>query len=244
MANCTPKEPAHGSTTTPAALPPVFDFVIHIIESPSPDDFLDNRQEGRILLEALKLASVEAHYYAAVNRDSFKKSIERIKGRHSTMESNPCFPIIHISAHGNEKGIGFTGESSIVTLKELGDLLAELNTIVQGALLVCMSACLGFNGFRMAYRTSSLPFYALVGPTISPTWPETFVAYQTFYHLVACKKQNLVPSAEAMNVAAGLAPGSFKIVRAKDKQKEYQQIIASITQLLNEGKPPAKPPTA
>ena len=220
------------SAQPPSKPAPSLDFVIHIIESPSSDDFLDNRQEGRILLDALSLGAVEVHYYAVIDRAALKKSFERIKGRHSPMAPVRCFPIVHISAHGNSDGIRLTGEREMLKWKELGDLLADLNGSVNGVLLVCMSTCLGFNGFRMAYRTSPVPFYALVGPTISPTWPEALVAYQTFYHLVACKKFDLSPSVEAMNTAAGRAARSFLIVCGEDKQKEFQQLIAGISKIL------------
>jgi hypothetical protein len=206
-------------------------FAIHIIESPSPDDFLKDRQEGRTLRQALELGGLHAHYYVVVDRESFSRAIEGIRFHH-TQRADPVLPMLHLSAHGNRDGIALTSEEHAVSWHELGDRIAALNHAVGNTLVVCMSSCEGFAGFRMAHRLTACPYAVLVGPTIEPTWSETFTGFQAFYHNFAHKRRSLPESLRAMNHAAGFPEGAFALFWGDETQRRFQKRVVEFVERL------------
>lgn len=96
---------------------------VHIIESPAPEDLVEDRCEGRILGEALSIAGIQHVYSLAVNRDMFVYSItNRLLDAVMKFQSAP---ILHVSAHGNVEGITLTSGEQITWRRLAG--LARLS---------------------------------------------------------------------------------------------------------------------
>lgn len=173
---------------------------IHIIESPSPDDFLSKRMEGEPLSKALELMEIKSQHILAVTKDMFIKSFIKILEPH--LKSSFLIPIIHISAHGDSKGIRLTS-GEFFSWIELEKLLTPLNKVLDGYLLLFMSSCEGLKAGSMVFNESSdCPFYALVGNSGKPAWSETLVGYMTIYHLLG-KGFDIKKAVETANIASG-----------------------------------------
>jgi hypothetical protein len=74
----------------------------------------------------------------------------------------------------------------------------------------------------MFEEESALPFFALVGSTTSPTWPETAIGFATFYHLVA-KGEYIQDAVKAMCTASGVS--EFFVTTAEEERRSYLEYI-------------------
>jgi hypothetical protein len=174
---------------------------VYIVESPSPDDLLDSRTEGRVLSEALDLAGIKRFYHLATSEEMFKKAIwdRLIECWKKVPDLNP---IIHLSMHGNGEGIQLT-DGTFIKWSSLRGILKHLTEAMEGRLLICMSSCFGGSGCRMAmHADADHPFWALVGHSDSAAWSDAAVGYVTFYHLFF-KGIPLNKCVEAMRAASG-----------------------------------------
>ena len=154
---------------------------VHIIESPSDEDLLDGRTEGKVISEALKLASIPHTYNLATTQTTFNGAIYDRLAQAWHHFSQP--PVLHLSMHGNNEGVQLT-DSSFLQWDTLRNILSPLNNIMNGGLLICMSSCFGAAGCRMAMHLGNDHlFWALVGNSGSVAWNDAAVAYVSFYHL-------------------------------------------------------------
>ena len=154
---------------------------VHIIESPSADDLLDGRTEGRALSEVLNLAKIPYCYNLAINLETFNAAVDTRLIEAFEYFNQP--PILHLSMHGNQEGVVLT-DNTFISWANLQTLLAPLTNAMEGGLLICMSSCFGSTGCLMAtHRDADQPFWALVGNNRSVSWEDAAVAYVTFYHL-------------------------------------------------------------
>ena len=170
-------------------------FYLHvfIIESPLADDFLTKRYEGELLHKFLTWRGIKSHHYFAIDKNSFQQAIGNLVREAlgeefkriglSILDNKPIpivLPIIHISAHGNEEGIGLTN-GELVTWKELGNLLSPLNKAFQGIIL-SISACEGWSAIKMLFESKDLPFNVLISNKGKPTWEQTLIGFTIIYH--------------------------------------------------------------
>lgn len=173
-----------------------------MIESPSSEDLLDGRTEGRVLLETLRLASIPAWYSLATTRETFEKSLkERLV--QAVREIPDKWPILHLSMHGNHDGIGLT-DGDFISWNELKSLLSELMDAMAGGLLICVSSCFGTSAMRMAMQMDqNHTFWALVGHHKEADWSDAAIAFSTFYHHFLKLRAHITDSVSAMKVASG-----------------------------------------
>jgi len=174
---------------------------VHIVESPSADDLLDGRTEGRVLVEALRLAQIACWYNLAVNEDALRRALtERLC---EAVRATQQQPLLHLSAHGAPQGIGLTS-GEFLGWDALREMVTPINQALQGKLLLCMSACYSFEACRMAMaHQGSLPFYGLVAHTGPASWPDAALAFMTFYHHVLTKRSTIEDAVTAMRAASG-----------------------------------------
>lgn len=154
---------------------------VHIVESPSSADLLDGRTEGRVLSEALRLAGIPYSYNLAVDKAALEESI----GPRLDAAAKACgkLPILHLSMHGDEYGVGLTSGEHL-HWDDLRTMLMPLMRKMNGGLLISMSSCFGASGCRMAMYSGNDPhFWALVGNTGNAAWADAAIAYVSFYHL-------------------------------------------------------------
>lgn len=154
---------------------------VYVIESPSADDLLDGRTEGDALVRSLDLAQIPRWYSLVTDKNTLFRALgNRLI---AAWNCHKVPPILHLSMHGNTDGVGLTC-GDFLNWGELRQLLLPLIRDLNGGLLICMSTCFGSLGCRMAMYADNEPhFWALVGNTGSPNWPDAAVAYITFYHL-------------------------------------------------------------
>jgi hypothetical protein len=155
---------------------------VHIIESPSPDDLLNGRTEGRVLNEILNLANIPHCYNLATTKQTLYTALEARLNEASKKFQK--YPILHLSMHGNKNGISLT-DNTFLPWADLQAMLTPLNNFLKGELLICISSCFGSYGCEMAMNEDKdEPFWALVGNNYTVSWEDAAVAYVTFYHLL------------------------------------------------------------
>lgn len=197
-------------------------FYVNIIESPSDRDIYFGRSEGALLQQAVNLNNIPCSLRLVISRDALIYALtydlpEIIKSH------NDKAPILHISAHGFDEGIQLSNGDQI-TWQELREILKPICEALKGNLLLCMSSCSGISSCRMAMDLNDThePFFAVIGHPDKPTWPDTAVAYATFYHLIA-KGFQIAEAVNAMKVASG--DSSFQIITAQTAKQAYIDVL-------------------
>lgn len=175
------------------------DFLVYIVESPSPVDLYHKRFEGEMLTKALYLAGIPSIHKLAVNLEAFEASLT-IGLDEYLKQPNALFPILHISSHGNRKGIQFTS-GEVLEWHKLRDLIMPINKALNGQLVICLSSCESANACCMVMEEGDIPFLVMIGHFGEPTWSDTAIAFATFYHLMG--KGKLEKAVEAMKTASG-----------------------------------------
>jgi hypothetical protein len=199
---------------------------VYIIESPSAEDLLEGRAEGRALSEVLALAGIPYSYNLVTNLETWNIALgSRLQ------DADNCYPgrvpILHLSLHGNERGVALT-DDTVFLWNQLKKELTPLNNKMEGSLLICMSSCFGAYGRRMARDNSTdNPFYALVGSSNKVSWPDAAVAYVTFYHLLF-KGISIDECVEKMKLASH--NNDFGVWRGSEIKDTWQRIIEIVRQ--------------
>jgi hypothetical protein len=208
--------PEHSAGQSEQSTQPKYDFFVYIIESPSAPDLYHGRSEGGLVAQTIGLDLIPCVARTAINTEAFVAAL-RI-GLPEAMKQCPGrYPILHLSAHGGTEGIQLSS-GEIVTWADLRELLVPINQSLQGALLLCMSACEGYSACRMAMEINDAPhpYFAMIGNFSTPTWSDTAVSYLSFYHLVV-KGRSIREAVEAMKIASG---DSNWIVQTADEIKQ------------------------
>ena len=208
-------------------------FYVHIVESPSPDELLDDITEGRALREFLDIAGIQYSYNLAVDLDRFHiamrdKIVKSIKDYRKV-------PILHLSTHGNEQGIQLTnqyGTEDMIFWPQLADYLRDIHEYI-GGLGVCMSCCFGAHGIQMAKVISKekIPYRWIIGSFSDIDLCDSALAYATFYRRLHRGIDNTNHLMEALRIVSGIS--DFGVLNAEQIQKAYRQ--KRIEEILGKG---------
>jgi hypothetical protein len=173
---------------------------VHIVESPSAEDLLNGRTEGRVLSESLALAGIDHCYQLAINRNAFIEAVTtRVVDAYARFNAPP---LLHISAHGDGDGLELAS-GEFIKWEELRGYIGPLREAMSERLVVALSACRSGGGCRMAMNTQlDPPFWALIGHTGKPTWSDAAVAFVAFYHNLF-KGHGIPECVAAMKAASG-----------------------------------------
>jgi hypothetical protein len=170
---------------------------VQIVESPSPDDIFDGHTEGRVLTEALRIAEVSPVYNLVVNIRKFADALLQFVSRRAA--SPDSVPILHMSMHGNERGVQLT-DGTFLDWEQLRSFIYPSS---EGKALICMSSCFGYYGSSMAMsEESELPFLGLIGHAGAVSWSTAAVGYVSFYHRLSAGA-SITDAIEAMKQATG-----------------------------------------
>lgn len=197
-------------------------FFVNIIESPSDQDIYFGRSEGAIIQQAVNLNNIPCSLRFTISRDAFiyalTHELPQVIKNH-----NDRAPVLHISAHGFPEGIQLSNGDQI-TWQDLREILKPLSEALKGNLLICMSSCSGASACCMAMHTTDTeePFFAIIGHPNEPTWPDTAVAYATFYHLIA-KGYHIDEAVKAMQIASG--DSKFRVITAQTAKQAYIDVL-------------------
>ena len=85
----------------------------------------------------------------------------------------------------------------------------------------------------MVHDEPDHPYFAIIGNSGQPTWPETAVAFTTLYHLIA-NGRYLTDAVIAMRTASGNE--AFFITTAEESKQGYLEYIKNIdaTQVMHQ----------
>jgi len=155
---------------------------VYIIESPSPKDFLNGKTEGQALTQMLDIAGIPQTYRVATNLAMFREAMDVKLGE--ALKHHHKYPILHLSMHGNQTGVGFTS-GELLTWHQLQENLQPLISAMTGSLIICMSSCFGSFGNQMAMYDDDAPtFYALIGNENTIPVFDAALSYSSFYRLL------------------------------------------------------------
>jgi hypothetical protein len=198
---------------------------VFIIESVSIEDIFHGRSEGVAVQKALAAAGIPTTVQKAVDRVSFLRWLT--EARKQLCQEKSLIPVLHISAHGDEKGIYLTNEGEFLTWEELIEILAGINKALEGRLILCMSSCEGLRAWKMNLIHDPPAFSVLVGTEEKPTWEETAVGFTAFYFMLSKGKT----AKEAVNRMKAVSdfPHFMRV-----PGKKVQQIRKRITQMTYE----------
>jgi hypothetical protein len=202
---------------------------IHIIESPSSEDIMDERREGELLTKGLKLLGIPHKYYLVIDQKTFLKALTE-KIEHDNKELG--IPILHLSSHGDNLGIKLS-DQSFIRWHELAPHLTSLNDRIKGNLMICISTCNGFQAAKMAHRFSDeSPFFGIIGPSEKITWAEAAIGFLTFYFQLLVKHKTINEALDAMKTASGYP--YFEKIKADEARTQWLgEIVMSVLESLN-----------
>jgi hypothetical protein len=202
---------------------------LHIIESPSSEDFLVDRREGNLLIAGLKLFNIPYRYQVAINLESFKKALESLSPYNLVFGA----PILHISSHGSTGGLQLSEDKSFLTWDELKTILLPINQRMNDSLIVAISSCAGFTGCQMAMDSGEeLPFFGLIGPTKNILLNDLALGFLTFYYHILVKGTGIATSVEHMKCATGNP--NFSLIRGIEAKAIWVQKIQNIFETKKE----------
>jgi hypothetical protein len=173
-------------------------FDVHIIESNKDSE---PEAEGKALAAVLTISDICAHEYVVRSRDQLRDTLLEISEHKRCLHNHHrrFLPFFHFAMHASPTGIYLCGEE-LVTWDDMLKLLSPLRQKLQGNLLICMSACHGFYGYKLACSFERFTYYFLVGTRESLKWQDTILAYHIFYHSLFFRHAKLHDAVKAMNI--------------------------------------------
>ena len=186
---------------------------VYVIESPSPEDLLEGRDEGQALARALGLAGIEVQYFLAASEEMVEAAFDKIA---THVRARPdwavAMPWIHFSAHGHEDGLELT-DGQLLYWSVLTRLLRQLHKAIGPVLLskeyiqtmpkaaLSLSSCGAFDHYRNSVE-GDLPVQSLLGTDRDVGWCQSLIAFSTFYYQSLFKRTGVRRAVEIMNVAS------------------------------------------
>jgi hypothetical protein len=196
-------------------LPP---FFVYIIESNRTQEIMGGFLEGIALQNVLKFSGVRVKYHTSVGKQDFPIQVRRAAEYAHEMGA---FPILHISAHGNLRGIQLTTEE-LVTWRELAEMLGPLRHFSGGNYLLCLSACEGLGSCQVALANPDIPPFGVVGTSKVVDWSDNVIGYATFYHLLR-KGKTIRQAIEGMKAAS--AHDTYSFVHGPSAVKAFESVF-------------------
>ena len=126
-------------------------------------------------------------------------------------------PFLHISSHGNEKGV-ILGSGERVPWKDLRAMLTPINAGLRGHLVLCMSTCSGAEAVELAMTEGDLPVLLVVGIPEKLLWSQALIAFIVFYNVLA-KGGMAEEAVQAINAAT--RSKAFRWHDARKVQNDY-----------------------
>jgi hypothetical protein len=189
---------------------------VYIIESPSPKDLLDGRNEGIALSEMLSLAQIHNQRHTVVDVDTWLEAFGRIVTDIKRSDNSLGIVDLHFSMHGSPQGICLTDGQVLpwTTLyqyiKWFNDRVGYMDIDVApgklyGPASLNFSCCDGFHAKELkASCTNILPYTLLIGPAKVVGWSDSLIAFASYYHNAIHKNFPPKHAVKMMNIAAGL----------------------------------------
>lgn len=144
---------------------------VFIIESLDPDDEGNGRFEGSIISQIVRLHGKAPKYRYVRTREAFEQAV--------TEFAESKYRYLHISAHGDSKGMCTTNQEDI-DFDELSELLIPF---MSGRRLF-LSACSMVHEDLAKLLIPGSGCYSLVGPTEEIDFSKAAIVWSSIYHLM------------------------------------------------------------
>src|SRR5580704_6197426 len=134
------------------------DFSVFVAASVQSVDFYEGRTDGFAANELLKIQQVRTSYKIVFDKDHLARAIGDARAGD--------FQVLHISAHGDNRGISLT-DGNFVTWLDLAELLTTFGGVPNkaGRILVVSSCMGGYVGLSKALQKRKVAFRFLFGST-------------------------------------------------------------------------------
>lgn len=196
---------------------------VHIIESNRPTEPI---AEGMALTSILKISDIEAHPYVVGTRADLKAAVATIAAHPRCIPHHRHFlPFFHFALHATRRGILLRGKE-LIQWPELLTIMTPLRERLQGNLLIAMSACEGFFGFRLACCFERYTYYFLVGPRTRIDWRDSLLAYHVFYHSLFFRRAKPPKAVDAMNRSLLSRSYAFDYTLGPEVQRNFKKYLS------------------
>lgn len=182
---------------------------IYIIESLADNDINKNRSESSSLIEILKLHKIPYSPFTIKTKTEFYNALISIIDDFNKISTQTFIqPILHISAHGLDTGVGIIlTNDDIITWQEISDYLilfhkqtnTSENTV--STLLICLSVC-NSAGINVILKDGINPFMGIIAPEITIPWTTALLAFHTFYFHLIERQATLKEAFEKMQISS------------------------------------------
>lgn len=142
---------------------------VYIIESRSPEDHYERRQEGAALRQVLHLAGIDSGYREVLDVRHLQRALA---------ETPASTAYVHFSCHGHPDGIALSDGSFVGWLDFAGMAAGGLEQTC-----LVFSSCDVGKGVWVLCNQNTAICQAIFAPNRSIGWSEALVAYSLFYHL-------------------------------------------------------------
>ena len=157
-------------------------------------DLLQGRTESRALAEICKIVGHETTVLTAYDKADFRKLcgyISSITSKHDNKNRKSIPLCVHLSAHGNEKGLVFGKD--FIEWKEIMRSMKPIYTEMEdydGEVILTISACgAGDQYLTKEFQTEwdknedfTPPKYVFVTTDEEVAWDDALVSWSMFYH--------------------------------------------------------------
>ena len=164
---------------------------VFIVESLEFKDEEEERFEGKILAEILRLGGKKPRYYYVRTKRELKKVLVMFK--------NSEYRYLHLSCHGNSASIATTLDT--IEFQELGKLL---NPYLKGRRLFISSCEVVNNQLAEAVMQTS-GCLSIFGPSVEVGFDEAAIMWASFYHLAFCKNEKAMNLKDIRSILKELA---------------------------------------
>lgn len=152
---------------------------VFIIESLYPEDEVKGSFEGKIISHIFKVRRKRAKYRYVRSKEQFFEAIEEF------CKSN--FRYLHISAHGDEEGLGTTICENIS-----GGELAKMLQSLKGSRRLFVSSCEVMNEKFATPLIKTTSLISVTGPTEKIGFATAEVLWHAVYHLTFAKDRTAI----------------------------------------------------
>ena len=165
---------------------------VFIIESLEFDDEEEERFEGRILADILRLAGKKPIYYYVRTKQELVAVLDLFE--------RSQYRYLHLSCHGDDESIATTLDED-VEFRELGEIM---NPHLKGRRLF-VSSCDVVND-QLAETLMSSGCLSITGPTQEVGFAEAAMLWTSFYHLAFFRSENRWKGKDLRLILRELAP--------------------------------------
>src|ERR1039457_736165 len=136
-------------------------FFVFIIESNKKEEIVAGYglSEAKALSQMLTIAGIDHKVRGVIDKYTLAQAIAEFA---SIASQSQTFPVLHIAAHGNERGLGLT-DNQLIEWRELYQMLMPAHAVRLGQFLLSMSSCFGMAAIKMAAVNIHVPLFGVVG---------------------------------------------------------------------------------